>query len=436
MSSPRIHRFDTFEQQKAFCARATGVVLPRMTFGKKAFFQDLGAWSRSSRGGGDRPETACIMPDPIQGLSFPRALDVLHSSLSLSSSAVRERDLYGLMGRFGLDPEKATQPIVTLSGGEVLLLNFAKAEAMRPVVSKLVACSPIHWLNRRRYRYWNQLTEGYGQNGHATEVALLEGEPYPGDPVTADERPPVRLPPMAWLLELMPLTVVFDEIPFPFHHPASRLVYQLDKGTSLHLASPTLMTGDNGVGKSIFAKIAAGVIKAASGRLAIASSSGAGVCRLLFQDAIDQIFGQSIDGHRRWTFLFDRQLAARADEILAAVENDVRAALNTDSDLVHALLPKQRRCTLLQAKLSLTAERLAEAPTMIILDEPAWGLSKQAAQAFVEAVCRRAAAQGTAVMIISHQQEWWRHLARSRCHLLKTAPHTITISEVSTDAVC
>ena len=140
-----IHRFNTFEDQVAYFTERTGVHLPRMTCGKGAFFRDLGQWSSTFSSQAQDMDCAHILPDPVQGLSFPRAVDVLSTTLSLSSQTIEPDEIYALMKTFGLPREKATQPVISLSGGEMLLLNFAKAKAMLPVVDGVVACSPIHW---------------------------------------------------------------------------------------------------------------------------------------------------------------------------------------------------------------------------------------------------------------------------------------------------
>ena len=64
-----IHRFHSFEKQVEFFTARTGVHLPRMTFGKGAFFKDLGKWSSTYNSQAQDVECVHILPDPVQILS-------------------------------------------------------------------------------------------------------------------------------------------------------------------------------------------------------------------------------------------------------------------------------------------------------------------------------------------------------------------------------
>ena len=97
-------------------------------------------------------------------------------------------------------------------------------------------------------------------------------------------------------------------------HPGSHMNW-LTASKDMELESPVLMTGDNGVGKSIFAKILSNIIKPADGHMAVSAPNGTGHARLMFQDAIDQLFGKSIDGHLEMGVSFrqgQRQCSAAA----------------------------------------------------------------------------------------------------------------------------
>ncbi|MCG6909723.1 MAG: hypothetical protein LJE94_06305 [Deltaproteobacteria bacterium] len=420
-----INRFNAFEDQVSYFTEKTGVYLPRMTFGKGAFFRDLGTWSNTYRRQRQAGECVHILPDPVQGLSFPRPMDVLSSALSLSATNVEKGAVYDLLERFGLPAEKATQPVISLSGGEILLLNFAKAMAMRPFVSGLVACSPIHWLNEGRYHYWRKLADAFHHAGRFVNVALLKGEPFIDEnnhPAAEDEGP---VPAIDVQLVLEDPVVVFEEIRFPSYHPASRIAYRPDVGGQrLDLVSPVLMTGDNGVGKSVFGKLLCGIIKPAEGALAVAAPNKSGDARLIFQDAIDQLFGKSIDGHLGWVFRFDEKARRLARDLYAEIDGALRAHWEEGRDGAAA---PARRCTLLQAKISLIAERLATRPAVLILDEPGWGLSRSIARRLVAVVCRAAANLDVAVVLISHHARWWQGMVHSRCHLSQAGSETVVM---------
>ena len=426
-----IHRFHSFENQVAFFTARTGVHLPRMTFGKGAFFKDLGKWSSTYSSQAQDVECVHILPDPVQGLSFPRAVDVLSSALSLSCGIVDTDEIYALLEYFGLPGSKATQPVISLSGGELLLLNFAKAKAMLTAVGGVVACSPIHWLNENSYIYWEKLVDAYHARQRFVDVALLTGEPFIDEERAKPEAAIEPVPAVEWQLVLNHPIVEFAEIRFPSYHPASRIEYGLaDDRSSIEFQSPMLMTGDNGVGKSIFGKILSGILKPASGDMAISAPNGTGHARLIFQDAIDQLFGKSIDGHLAWVFRFDREKGKAAQQIYTEIDTKMRDYFKDRPKEAEALGPQAEHCTLLQAKISLIAERLATRPTVLVLDEPGWGLSGPIARKLVETVCRVAGGLQVAIVLISHHARWWTGMVRSRCHLEKQGHEHVIIRKI------
>ena len=76
--------------------------------------------------------------------------------------------------------------------------------------------------------------------------------------------------------------------------------------------------------------------------------------------------------------------------------------------------------TLLEVKIILVAVRLCGAPRSLILDEPDWGLTRNAAIAFVAAIIKVAHELGIPVILISHKP-WWDAVAGSTVHVGRTA---------------
>ena len=174
------------------------------------------------------------------------------------------------------------------------------------------------------------------------------------------------------------------------------------------LASPCLLCGDNGQGKSLVAKTLAAALPYA-GEAWVEGPCGPRRVRLLFQDVFNQSLMRSM-----------RQLTPGGDgNGVAAAYDAIRDVIRRRAPLAGRALPAfgERRCdaaplSLLEMKILLTAVRLVDHDAVLILDEPDWGLSRPDAVAFVAAVVGAAHDRGVPVILISHKP-WWRNLARS-----------------------
>ncbi|EFK06258.1 conserved hypothetical protein [delta proteobacterium NaphS2] len=428
-----INFFDSYEEQLDHFAKMTKVSLLPMTKGRLAFLGQLGIWFRDY-GSEDAPlPVSYILSNPSQGMSFPTPADVLGTVLAMYMDTHNvDCEAVDLLAEFGLDDDKASQSIVSLSGGELLLLNYAKAKAMLPMVNGLVACSPVYWLNKLRYKYWDALLADYTNNSRAIDVALLEGEEFPNHEdctaiVCGQQTDPKRL---RWKLLANNPKVVFPEIQFPSHHPEFSLHF-LSEVVEFDLMSPTLVTGDNGIGKSILAKVMAGIITPVEGSIFSLSENGKGNARLILQDSIHQLFGMSVDNHLDWAFRFDGTKANAARSIYSNIEKSLKKLLNEMRfESLTALGEAGQRSTLLQAKICLVAERIASLPPLLILDEPGWGLSKTSAQCLVWEICKQAHDHGIAVAIISHHPSCWDGLINSQIELTKCEKGIINLAMV------
>jgi len=73
--------------------------------------------------------------------------------------------------------------------------------------------------------------------------------------------------------------------------------------------------------------------------------------------------------------------------------------------------PRDTPNSMLQAKLALAAERLLTPTSLLILDEPAWCLSRPLARAYISVVAKECHDRNIALLLISHRNEWWRGIA-------------------------
>ena len=402
------------EQQVSIVRRETGIVLPRLTGGKKQFFSDL-LGDRKSLG-----DVGCILPEPQFGLVFPTVAEVLTSTQGPGDSASRSNWVSTQLVEFGLSGSKATQPVQSLSGGEQMLLTFAKLFNLADQLKKLVACSPLHPLDPSRYLYWDKLHHAFSVRKKAVTVILLDGESLDANPSTlgldasassANQGKDLHGP--QWELTVSDPVLEFPEIQFPTHHPAFALSYTSD-GSVLQLSSPTFASGDNGIGKSAFCKALAGLGKIIGGQLSVVAPNGSGRARLLLQEADEQLFGRSIMEHLQWVFRYDGEKAKLAHAIYADIENKLRAFVKGFLGYATSLGDSGAPSTELQAKIVLAAERIASKPSLLILDEPSRKLCKPLAVELIAAICEQAHKQNVPVLIISHQTDWWTGIAQSR----------------------
>jgi energy-coupling factor transporter ATP-binding protein EcfA2 len=388
------------EQQATIIRDQTGIVLPILTGGRKRFFSDL-----VGDRGTSADEVGCVLPEPQFGLVFSTVGEVLASSFD-GSQASAGAWISEKLTEFGLSPSKATQPVKSLSGGERMLLTFAKLHAMNARLTKLVACSPLHSLDQSRYHFWYKLSETFVQNGKAVKVILLEGEELLG---TVDKQNigsvSTKLP---WHLLIESPTLKFPEAQFPSFHPAFNQSYMADTNI-LSLASP-----DNGIGKSALCKALAGLAKIVRGSVGVVTPNGSGPARLMLQEADEQLFGKSITEHLQSAFRYDAEGCKVAQTIYDEIDRKLREFVKDTLVFAPSLGDPAKPSTELQTKIVLAAERIASKPSLLILDEPSRKLCKPLAVRLVASICEQAHKHNVPVLIISHAKDWWTGIAQSR----------------------
>lgn len=431
MSNAIINIATSFEAQLDLVRQETGIVVPRMTGGRRAYFSDFSRINTTSVE--IDYSVGYLLPEPSYGLAFPNAAEVLSSALPKSSSM---KDSIGavlqLLGEFGLAEAKATQPIVSLSGGEQLLLTFAKLKASLDRVTSLIACSPLHSLDMTRYSYWQKVLDAFDERNKTVTISLLEGEPYfarGNDGPDGKFATPNKL---EWQLRVDDAKIEFDGTQFPIYHPPSTIIYNLSSTNALTLFSPTVLTGDNGVGKSVFAKALTGVLKVRRGLFSIASPNGNGPARLLFQQPDEQLFGKSIEEHLSWVFRYDQEKRELAWQIYKEIESTVRKYIQMNMlHAISALGDVNQPRTTLQAKICLISERIASKPSLLFLDEPGRRLCKPIAVVLVSSACEQAHKQNVAVVLISHLSDWWLDIANSHLHFKCDDSGTVNITQIA-----
>jgi hypothetical protein len=181
------------------------------------------------------------------------------------------------------------------------------------------------------------------------------------------------------------------------------------------LDSPCFLSGDNGQGKSLLAKMLVGAVNA-SGQAGVVDPPDGGRPRMMFQDVVGQVMsrsftavavngaspdGRGLDSYRQLADTFTRYAG-----LLYGGDDSSAPRETPDSP------------TMLETKLLLAALRLSRKTSLLVLDEPDWGVTRCDALTFVLAVVDTAHSLGIPVLIISHKA-WWAGLARSHVRVEK-----------------
>lgn len=389
----------TVEEQSILFSQMSGVLVPTLTAGTKVFLREFGSWLRGySRS--DSGVRVVLSPDPSYAIVFPTPIEDLQSTAECARRSHRD-SLEELLAQFGLSHDTCRQASFTLSGGERALVALAKCFLLLPESVSAVICNPSRWLHPgRRHLIWDTLRQ-CSQQATPAVLLSLQGEIGPARPAADDTvLRGLALKGTPWRLSITRPVVEFPASEFPAPIPKKRIVFDCDD-SGKEILSPTVVTGDNAIGKSTFAKMLAHIVAVAEGSVSASCGGYTTTPRLLFQEAPRQLLALEPLEHMKWIYAYD---AARHDEAYqvfhklqsrtAAIAVTPGAPVTIGSDM--------RPNTLLQAKLALVAERLVCNSRMLILDEPSWGFSQGLADAFLSAVLEEAESRGIAVLVISH----------------------------------
>lgn len=408
-----ISYFTTYEELSDFLDEETGFSPPRIMEGRQFFLNKFNKWFFSfSDHAFKESNWKCIFPNPSLGLSYPFPIDEISVAASIALQNPSRLLAQQILDSYHLNETISKRQTTTLSGGEILLLNFAKAKTLKDIIDKIYICTPTQWLHPTKYSLLEELIHSYHTSGKEVCLLLMEGEDLElhksdtrSNPIPQSNLQSV----INWTLNFKDLNVEFDERTFPQPSPASNIKYN-PRNFDAELQSPTLLIGDNGVGKSVFVKLLSGITKPTKGEFIVRCLGRQGHARVLMQDSLDQLFGETIDNHLNRVFIFDQKRGENVKGIYSSMLNSLRERVKSEDNLrTKTLITSDASFieTILQVKFALTAERIGSNPPLLILDEPDWCLSKQLTELFIQIVVEAAHNKLIPVLIITHLNSWY-----------------------------
>lgn len=407
--------FQTYEDREEAFRQSVYSLIPRKYSGPKLFWNDFGRVSLDELMTFSKRRIAYITSNPRDGLAFGTPWQVLSAAVLCAHGGDGDSGLSidEITADFDIE-ENLKQPIRTLSGGETVKLALAKAAAGAGVCDRLIIASPFSWLSRRNTDYFDQLLDIYRRSDTPVDLFALEGE----DSIET-------IDPSWWQkthgttgidfrLQLKDVQIPLGTAINPIH---SRESFARIEDIDAALCSPCMIVGDNGQGKSLVAKVLTGAIAYTGGAL-IDNGSNSGPVRLLFQDVITQTLLRSFDAIAA---SLPTNNGLNPVELYKKLLDVHILNLGHLNEGISASEPKGSHDfrTLLEIKTILVAVRLCGAPRALILDEPDWGLNRNAAVAFVAAIVEVAHELGIPVILISHKP-WWNGIAASTVHVGRT----------------
>lgn len=408
-----IERFEALPALASRYAELTHLPDLRIYAGAAAFFDAFRRYMASPKLGGCR--TIGLPPDPHDFLALPSGLDELRAAIALGGKTPTDERVDQLAAKFHLAPDTVRQPIRRLSGGERACLALAKLVALEPSYEAVVIANPSVWLDADRRDLVNLAISAFTFRNKPATLLAVHGDWPLAEPEDYGAAPPASAGPM-WELDVRGVRVSLPPSRFPVEAPGLDLEYiQSDR---FELLSPTVITGANGVGKSTLAALLTG-LRLSEGATPSARTQGhVGLGRLMMQDAVIQMFSMTPAEHCETSFRYSRDLRKQALADLQKFNLEFKGNAFLGPETVGEISRHTGdRNSLPSAKFSLALERIASRPSLLILDEPSWGLSGRLARSLFIDIRDAAHAAGVPLAIISHDLSWLADLVGSQIHL-------------------
>jgi energy-coupling factor transporter ATP-binding protein EcfA2 len=389
--------FKLFEEREERFRDSVHSLLPRKYSGIPVFWKDM---ANVLNGNNVIPENqlAYISSNPRDSLPYTFVSDLLRATSLILPNKISENVKISAIKEFNIDV-LLSQKIHSLSGGEVVRLALARNYMLSHVVDKVIVSSPLTWLSINNMHLFKKMTDYYTSNAKRVDVLAMEGENEEGAPKYSFKKN------LSCGVEFKDLVIKLGSDSNGAY--SNGLISVQDYRDNID--SPCLIIGDNGSGKSLIAKALSSSIEY-DGNAQISTNGFWGRSRMIFQDVITQAMMRPFDVLLSDVDKMDQvEIYKIFNEISRELFSVYRDMFCCDIDIGNS---NKTDKSLIEYKIMLTAIRIYTHPSALILDEPDWGLSKNASIAFVISAVNAAHERGVAILLISHK-DWWTKIIRS-----------------------
>jgi len=387
------------EREEAFRAEIMNLI-PRKYAGTKNFWIDMKTIQKDELVILEDNCLSYIAANPQDALAFNTPSQVIRAVLlrGYNKSNVYEKEYRTVLEKYELTNNE-NQPLYTLSGGEKVKLAIAKCFIMSNYSKRLIISSPFSWLAHENMHMLNTLIKVYANEGKEVKILALNGEN--DDSIVPNNASNSQLN----------LHIQFENVVLQLKSNIEDDDNQgkaIIKNADLNLKSPCLFKGNNGYGKSLVSFVLSKSIKY-DGNVTIICDGFIGFGRMIFQDVLAQTLLRSFSQLSK-TSLDPEKVMKIYNEILHCYKTIIYDTCKNMDFIGFKDLYGQK--TLLELKIVMVACRLSSSPSVIILDEPEWGLTKASSVALIKAIIKVAHSQEVAIIIISHKK-WWDKIVNS-----------------------
>lgn len=417
IDSSAVSVFETFEAREAAFHELTGSTGLRRHLGTRDFFTDLkSSMLQGNKFVMDGRVRLCVTPNPRDWLAYRNVQEVIYTAALLAHeiSKIDTDEIYSKAIEHFQLWDLLEVSVTRISYGEAAKVAMAKCYILSSSSSIFCISNPKGWLSQQSYNLLKILDAELQNNKIPRHFLMLQGEDDQSSPEIERDTANVNFELQIDSLKIDLGSIIDDE-----HEREFAIVEDFNSS----FLSPLIVTGENGAGKSLIANALCG-LGVLSGRASIQTSYRAGMSRMVFQDPIRQCLSRGFNQFKKY-YKKDWAKIYQVYEKIIERSGDFATEFYGFSGTFGPINPLRETPTLFQVRALLAAVRIFELDysAALILDEPAWGLSKQQAISLVIAIVGLSHEKKRPVIIITHNR-WWGSVGKSWLSVEKTSTNS------------